>query len=461
MALKFYNTLTRKKEVFKEIEKGKVGLYTCGPTVYDYAHIGNLRTFTFGDLLRRYLKYKGYEIRHVMNLTDVDDKTIKGARKEKVSLKEFTDKYSREFIQDLRTLSIEMPEVMPSAVAHVKEMVEIIKKLLKKGVAYKGDDGSIYFSISKFKDYGKLAGIELENLKAGARVSHDEYDKENLSDFALWKAWDKDDGDVYWETEIGKGRPGWHIECSAMSTKYLGNHFDIHAGGIDLIFPHHQNEIAQSEGATGEKFVNYWLHASHLIVDGKKMSKSASNFYTLRDLLQKGKDPIVVRYLFLSTHYRQQLNFTFEALDGVSNAIERLNNFMTMLRSANGEGKEKVKSIVDKAVKGFESAMDDDLNTPEAIAHIFELVREVNSIKDLSKKEASRVIEAMERFDYVLGVLKEEESELSEEDKKLVEEREEARKKKDWKKADALRDKLIAKGLVLEDTPQGPRWKRK
>jgi len=460
MALKFYNTLTRKKEVFKPIEEGKVKLYTCGPTVYWYAHIGNFRTFTFGDLLRRYLNYKGYHLKHVMNITDVDDKTIKGARKEKTSLKDFTDKYTKAFIEDMNTLNIEIPEVVPSAVAHIKEMVEMIKKLLDKGMAYKGEDGSIYFSVSKFKDYGKLAGIDVSKLKAGARISHDEYDKENLSDFALWKAWDKDDGDVFWETELGKGRPGWHIECSAMATKYLGNHFDIHVGGVDLIFPHHQNEIAQSEGATGEKSVNYWLHAEHLIVDGKKMSKSLGNFYTLREVLEKVRDPLAIRYLFLATHYRQQLNFTFEGLDAASNAIQRLNNFMIMLRNANGKGKSNVSKLIKEVKIKFEKAMDDDLNVSETLSHIFEFVREVNSIEELSKKDAEEIISVMKEFDKVLGFIKDEQEEVPEEINELVSQRELARKNKDWKQSDKIRSELSKKGWTVEDTLSGARVKK-
>jgi cysteinyl-tRNA synthetase len=461
MTLKFHNTLTKKKEEFKEIEKGKVGYYACGPTVYDYAHIGNFRTFVFNDLLRRYLKYKKYEVKEVMNLTDVDDKTIKGSQKANLSLKDFTDKFAKYFVEDLKTLNIEMPEIMPSAVAHVKEMVKMIQTLLEKDIAYKGDDGSIYYSVEKAKDYGKFAGLDLENLKAGARVSHDEYDKENVADFALWKAWDKDDGDVYWETDLGKGRPGWHIECSAMSTKYLGSTFDIHTGGEDLIFPHHQNEIAQSEGATGKKFVNYWIHVSHLIVEGKKMSKSLGNFFTLRDLLEKGKDPLAIRYLLLSTHYRQQLNFTMDGIDAAHNSLERLNNFMIMLRNANGDSKQNVDSFCELAKKKFEDAMDDDLSISDALAHVFDFVREINSLENLSKNDALKVIKTMIEIDSVLGVISAEEVQLSEEEKELVDERQAARKNKDYAKADTLRALLEEKGILLEDTIDGFRIKRK
>jgi len=287
MAIKFKNSLSRVREEFKPIEPGKVKFYTCGPTVYNFAHIGNFRAYIFEDLLRRYLKYKGYDVYQVMNLTDIDDKTIRDSQKEGISLKDFTGRYIKAFFDDLDTLGIERAEQYPAATEHIPEMVELIKKLTENGYAYEVN-GNYYFKISAFKDYGKLANLDMAGLKAGARVATDEYEKDSVSDFALWKAWDEADGDVYWETEIGKGRPGWHLECSAMSMKYLGNHFDIHTGGVDNMFPHHENEIAQSEGATGEKFVNYWMHCEYLIVDGRKMSKSLGNFYTLRDIIDKG-----------------------------------------------------------------------------------------------------------------------------------------------------------------------------
>ncbi|MEM7819165.1 MAG: cysteine--tRNA ligase, partial [Candidatus Aenigmatarchaeota archaeon] len=291
MVLKLFNTLTRKKEVFKPIKKNEVRMYTCGPTVYDFAHIGNFRTYVWQDILKRWLLFKGFKVKHVMNLTDIDDKTIKGAREQGISLREFTEKYIKAFFEDSKTLNLLPADVYPRATEHIREIVELIKILIEKGYAYKGEDGSIYYDISKFKDYGKLSKLKIKELKAGARVKSDSYTKEEAYDFALWKAWDPEDGEVFFETEIGKGRPGWHIECSAMSMKYLGETFDIHTGGVDLIFPHHENEIAQSEAATGKKFVNYWLHAEHLIVEGRKMSKSLGNFYTLRDLLAKGYDP--------------------------------------------------------------------------------------------------------------------------------------------------------------------------
>ena len=462
MTLKIYNTLTRKKELFKEIEKGKVSLYTCGPTVYYYAHIGNLRTFVFGDILRRYLRYKGYAIRHVMNITDVDDKTIRDSHKEGISLSKFTAKYSKAFGEDLDTLNIEHPEVFPKATAHINEMLEIIKDLMDKGIAYRASDGSVYFSVDKFKGYGKLSGVKIENLKSGARVSHDEYDKDNASDFALWKAWDEKDGNVFWKTDIGKGRPGWHIECSAMSMKYLGESFDIHAGGVDLIFPHHENEIAQSEAHTGKKFVNYWMHAEHLIVEGKKMSKSLGNFYTLRDLMDHGRDPIAIRYLFMSTHYRQQLNFTLDSLDAAENSVERLNNFMNMLYSSKGKKKhDEVKDLVKDLEKGFEKSMDDDLNISAALGHIFDFIREINSLEGLSKKDAQIILKGMKKIDSVLGILDTDPLEIAPDIKQLLAQREEARKMKNWEESDILRNEIEKRGWLVEDTPDGPRLKKK
>jgi len=331
MALRFYDTLSKKLKVFTSLTPGKVRMYTCGPTVYNYAHIGNFRTYIFEDLLRRYLKFKGFEVTQVMNLTDVEDKVIKAVMETGMPLAELSQKYIDAFFEDLDTLGIEHAEVYPKATEHIDEIVKLIQKLMDKGFAYRSDDGSIYYSIGKFPEYGKLSGKKPEDLIPGARVSHDEYDKEQWADFALWKAWDTDDGDIYWETELGKGRPGWHIECSAMSMKYLGETFDIHTGGEDNIFPHHENEIAQSEAATEKIFVKYWLHSRHLMIDGKKMSKSFGNFYTLRDILNKGYTPMSIRYLLISTHYRQQLNLTFKGLDAAKTSIERLSEFRSML----------------------------------------------------------------------------------------------------------------------------------
>jgi cysteinyl-tRNA synthetase len=474
--MKFYNTLTKKKETFKPIHKELVRMYTCGPTVYNYVHIGNLRTFLFEDLLRRWLKYQGYKVKQVKNLTDVDDKTIRDSQKEKMTLKAFTEKYSKAFFEDIDTLNIERAEEYPKATEHIKEMVEMIKTLLDKAVAYKTEDG-IYYSIEKFKNYGNLAHIDIKKLQAGAsgRVKTDEYEKENAADFALWKFWDENDGDVYWETEIGKGRPGWHIECSAMSAKHLTEAFnkdfhpekfetiDIHSGGIDLVFPHHQDEIAQTEACTEKTFANYWLHSEHLLVEGKKMSKSLGNFYTLRDVLAKGYNPLAIRYLLLSTHYRQKLNFTFEALDGATVAVQRLNDFILKLKEAHGQHNSKeIMDAIDKAQKQFEKSLNDDLEISPALASLFELMNAVNKHLDahtLSKHDSELVEKFMQKTDTVLGVLAKEEK-LAPELQKLVDEREKARQIKNWARTDEIRDELKKHGIQVEDTPHGQRWKR-
>jgi cysteinyl-tRNA synthetase len=460
----FFNTLTRKKEVFNPIETGKVKMYTCGPTVYDFAHIGNFRAFLFEDLLKRWLIQRDFKVTQVMNLTDIDDKTIKGSQKQGIPLRQFTDFYIKAFFEDIKALNIETAEVYPKATDHIPEMVNLIKILMAKGFAYKGEDGSIYFSVCKFPDYGKMSKIKVGELKSGARVSQDEYAKEEAQDFALWKAWTPEDGDVYWETELGKGRPGWHIECSAMSMKYLGGTFDVHCGGVDNMFPHHENETAQSEAATGKKFVNYWMHNEHLQVEGKKMSKSLGNFYTLRDLLAKGYDPIAIRYLLMSTHYRQQFNFTFEGLEASKAAVERLRNFVRRLHDADGkESGGKVATFSSKAEACFDGSMNDDLNIGIALASLFDFVREINNLLDsnmISKGEAAVVGSLILKFDAVLGVIGrvEVKEALSDDVDALVVKREEARKTKNWKEADAIRAQLKAMGIVLEDTAQGVRW---
>jgi cysteinyl-tRNA synthetase len=463
--IRIFNTLTRQKEEFIPIEQGKVGMYTCGPTVYDYAHIGNFRAFVFEDLLKRWLQHRGFQVTHVMNLTDVDDKTIKGSQKQAKPLREYTNFYADAFFEDIKALNIEPATVYPRATDHIPEMVKLINALLEKGFAYRGEDGSIYFAISKFPQYGKLSHLKTAELKAGARVSQDEYAKEEAQDFALWKAWTPEDGDVYWETELGKGRPGWHIECSAMSTKYLGETFDIHCGGVDNMFPHHENEIAQSEAATGKPFVHYWMHNEHLLVEGKKMAKRLGNFYTLRDLLAKGLDPLAIRYLLLSTHYRQQFNFTFEALDAAKKAIERLANLQRRLQEANGKGKsEELPQLIKTVQTCFGNAVDDDLNVSVALASLFDFVRDINNLLDanaLSKEEAAKVHAIIGDLDKVLGVISQPKEEtLPPEAEELIKKREEARKAKDWKTADAARAQLKALGIVIEDTAQGVRWKR-
>lgn len=460
--LKLYNTLTRKKEIFKPIKEGFVGIYSCGPTVYDFAHIGNFRAYIVSDLLKRYLIYKGFKVKHVMNLTDVDDKTIKRSQEEKISLRELTERYIKAFFEDMKTLNILLADIFPRATEHINEMVSLIKKLLEKGYAYKSGDG-IYYNIKKFKDYGKLSHLKLSKLKAGARIKADLYEKTQAQDFALWKFWDAQDGDVFWQTEIGKGRPGWHIECSAMSMKYLGEHFDIHTGGEDLIFPHHENEIAQSEAATGKKFVNFWIHNRWLLVEGKKMSKSLGNFYTLRDLLEKGYDARAIRYLLVATHYRQPLNFTFNGLEAAKAAIERIDDFVFKLKDYKGEGSKDVSKLIKKVKDDFEKALDDDLDIAKALSSLFSFIREINKLidkKDLNSKEAKEIYSLMLKFDSVLGLQLGKEKEIPQEILKLVQEREKARAKKNFKLADKIRDEIKEKGFSIEDTPEGPKVKK-
>ncbi len=437
--------------------------------MYDYPHIGNYRAYVFGDLLKRYLKYKGYKVMHIMNLTDVDDKTIRDSQKEGKSLKEFTDFYIKGFYEDLETLHIEQADVFPKATEHIPEMVALIKKLLEKGFAYNGEDNSIYFNIRKFKEYGKLSGINLADLEEGAsgRIKKDEYAKENANDFALWKAYDESDGDVFWETELSKGRPGWHIECSAMSSKYLGETFDIHAGGVDLIFPHHENEIAQSECANGKPFVKYWMHNEWLLVEGKKMAKSAGSFYTLRDILSKGYSPMAVRYALLSTHYRQQLNFTFEGIDASKNSIERLNEFFSKVKEMEEKSQSKGFNLVHKEISrakaGFGDSMDDDLNISGALAAVFDFVKEINKLMaetKISKKEALEIVKLMREFDRVLGILKQDEETIPEEIAALAEQRLNARKNKDWALSDQLRSRIKEKGYYMDDVSDGYRIKK-
>lgn len=461
--LRFHNTLTRAKEEFQPIHAGEVRLYTCGPTVYDHAHIGNFRTFVFEDIMRRYLLYKGYRVTQVMNLTDVDDKTIRGARQAKTSLADYVKFYAQAFFEDLRTLNIQPAEHYPAATEHIPEMVALINQLIERGLAYPSS-GSVYFKVDAFPAYGKLSHLDERQLQAGAsgRVDADEYEKEDVRDFALWKGWTEDDGDVYWETELGKGRPGWHIECSAMAMKYLGYPIDIHAGGVDLVFPHHENEIAQSEGATGEHFVQRWLHCQHLLVDNQKMSKSLGNFYTLRDLLGRGYKAKVIRYSLLATHYRQAQNFTMEGLTAADAAVQRLQDFMMNLQTAEGPGI-PLDGLIQRAMRQFEEGMDDDLNISLGLAAIFELVREVNRLRadgQLSQENAQTVLAAMRRFDQVLGLLDEVEVPVDAEVQRLAQDREQARKRRDFATADRLRAEISALGYVVEDTPKGPRLKR-
>jgi cysteinyl-tRNA synthetase len=461
--LRLYNTLTRLKEEFQPIHPGEVRLYTCGPTVYDHAHIGNFRAFVFEDILRRYLLYKGYRVTQVMNLTDVDDKTIRGARQAKTSLADYVKFYAQAFFEDLRTLNIQPAEHYPAATEHIPDMVALINRLLERGIAYQAG-GSVYFKVDAFPGYGKLSHLEDRQLQAGAsgRVDADEYEKEDVRDFALWKGWTEADGDVYWETELGKGRPGWHIECSAMAMKYLGNPIDIHAGGIDLVFPHHENEIAQSEAATGQPFVQRWLHCQHLLVNNQKMSKSLGNFYTLRDLLGQGQKAMAIRYSLLSTHYRQAQNFTLEGLAAAEAAVQRLQDFMANLQTAEGAGT-PVEGLISQATRQFEEGMDDDLNISLGLAAIFEFVRDVNRLLAdgrLSRENAQAVMAAMRQFDRVLGLLDEVDAPVDAAVERLLQEREQARKRRDFATADRLRAQIEDLGYVVEDTPRGPRLKR-
>jgi len=447
--IRFYNTLSGKIEDFRPLRPGQVGLYTCGPTVYDYPHIGNYRAYIFEDLLKRFLIFSGFKVTHVMNITDVDDKTIKGANALGVSLNEYTKKYIEAFFEDIKVLRIQPADHYPRATEHIEDMVRMIKGLLDKGYAY-FKDGSVYFSLAKFPDYGKLSKINKEELRAGARVETDEYEKESVYDFVLWKK--VKPGEPYWETDIGPGRPGWHIECSAMSTRYLGPTFDIHCGGIDNIFPHHENEIAQSEAYYGQKFVNYWLHCHHLVVNGEKMSKSKGNFFTLRDLLARQINPVDLRYFLLSTHYRKMLNFTFDNLEQARASRQRIIDFVYELEHQMLPQKSESQT-------GPVSTM-----TGKALGAVFELVREINSRlakNELSRPAANVVLTAIHEMDKVLAILPEKkEEELPAEIVIKIEQREQARREKNFALADSIRQELLQQGIVLEDTREGVRWKK-
>ncbi|MBI5036950.1 cysteine--tRNA ligase [Candidatus Micrarchaeota archaeon] len=510
---RIFNTLTRKKEAFKPIEKGSVRVYNCGPTAYNDPHIGNYRAYCFADLLRRFLEWEGCSVKQIMNITDVDDKTIRDSQKQKKNLTDFTRHYEKVFFDDLKSLNILPATKYPRATEHIAEMVSLVQKLLTEGKAYKSEDGSVYYAISKFKDYGKLSGLKMKELKEGAsgRVNKDEYEKENADDFVLWKAYSEEDGGVFWETPLGKGRPGWHIECSAMSSKYLGESFDVHTGGVDLIFPHHENEIAQSEGASGKKFVNYWLHNEHLLVDGRKMSKSLGNFHTLRDVLAKGFKPLAVRYVLLATHYRTQLNFTFDSITAAENTLASMQDFLQRLEEMEMEkdkGKKKqekketnknnppaenadLEEKLEETKKQFTTALEDDLNVADALASVFGLEHSTNKAierGEVSKKLAKKIASFYwNDFNAVFGVLEKKKT-LTEKVKLsdlleikharpaefemtydaatpkeiigLAKEREEARKAKDFKRADVLREEIKVKGFILEDSKKGVRVKK-
>lgn len=467
--------MTRRKEEFVPSVQGEVRMYTCGPTVYDFAHIGNFRTYLFEDLLRRYLKYRGYKVTQVMNITDVDDKTIRGSSAKKISLNEYTGKYIKSFFEDLDTLGIERAEFYPRATECVPEMIEIIAGLIEKGYGYKGEDGSVYYNIAKFKDYGKLAHMNVDELQAGKRISHDEYTKDTAADFALWKAWDEDDGDVAWESPFGKGRPGWHIECSAMSRKYLGDSFDIHTGAVDNIFPHHQNEIAQSEAFTGKRFVKYWLHSEWLLSDGRKMSKSLGNFYTLRDLINKGYKGREVRFMLINTHYRQPLNFLIEGMDAARNSLRRIDDFVQRLYSAAGNNSDgNIAELIRKTGQNIIESLDDDLNMPSATGSVFELILEANRQLDngkISKEEVKQLLSFFEKLNSIWNIF-----DLTKPQKvaaagvaaewqvppdtpseivAMLNNRNTARTERDFNKADELRKTLLEIGYVIEDAKGG------
>ena len=463
MPLKFYNTYTRRKEEFVPLTPGEVKMYNCGPTVYDFAHIGNFRAYIFEDLLRRYLEYKGFRVTQIMNITDVDDKTIRDSQAAGISLNEYTTKYREAFFRDVDILNIKRATHYPEATGHIPEMLALIKKLGEKGLTYEAD-GSVYYRISSFPDYGKLSGRNSLGLKMGARVDLDEYDKEEARDFVLWKAHRPEDGDVHWDSEFGPGRPGWHIECSAMSMKYLGETFDIHTGGEDNIFPHHENEIAQSEAATGKRFAHCWMHCGYLLVEGRKMSKSLGNFYVLNYLFEKGYDPKAVRYILLATHYRQQLNFTLETVDASAAAIKRLQDFIVALRDIKKPGDcPQAEALIDQSKRDFEEAMDDDLNIAPALAALFTLVKEINRLQaegKMTDSGAESTIDFLKSIDQVLGILEFEEPESDTEIDELVRKRQEARAKRNFELADEIRNQLKSMGIQVEDTADGVRWKR-
>jgi cysteinyl-tRNA synthetase len=463
MGLRFYNTMSHQEEDFRPLRAGEVRLYTCGPTVYDYAHIGNFRTYVWEDLLRRHLKHRGFRVIQVMNLTDIDDKTIANACKAGLGLEDYTRCYIDAFFEDLDALGIERAEHYPRATEHIPEMVQLVIRLRSKGHLYESR-GSLYFKIDTFPGYGRLAGIDPSSAAGQARIDADEYEKDNPRDFAVWKT--RKEGEPCWTTELGEGRPGWHLECSAMSMKYLGETFDIHTGGVDNIFPHHENEIAQSEAATGKTFVRTWMHAAHLIVDGEKMSKSRGNIYTLRDLREKGVDPRALRFLLLSVHYRKPLNFTFEGLVQSQAALDRLDDLVVRM-----EGEDRppgsdpdLKTKVEAARAGMLEALDADLNTAGALGSLFELVREVNTALDGSragKEDLADVRDLLAVFEAIFGVRLGRRGSLDQEIDALISRRAEARTRKDYAEADRIRDQLLGRGIVLEDTPQGVRWKRK
>ncbi len=463
MPTRFFNTYTRELEDFRPLDPAgkRVKLYTCGPTVYNFAHIGNFRAYVFEDLLQRHLEARGFDVERVMNLTDVDDKTIRGCRQLGVRLAEFTKKFKDAFFEDLGTLRIKRATDFPAATDYVAQMIEMIRVLEQKGIAYQAEDKSVYFRLSKFPDYGKLAHLNLEELRPSGRIANDEYEKESIGDFALWKAWDESDGDVKWDSPWGPGRPGWHIECSAMAMALLGPEIDVHCGGVDNIFPHHEAEIAQSECVTGKKFVRYWLHCAHLMVDGQKMAKSAGNFYTLRDLLEKGWSGREIRYALITVNYRLPLNFTFDGLAGARSALGRIDEWVARIedRAASAILPDELPAEFAKGIEAFFSDLDDDLNISGAMGRLFDLIRDTNRALDagsITPGVAAAIIEGWKRINSVLGFEREAHT-PSPEVLALVEQRQAARANKQWSESDRLRDAIAALGWVVKDTKEGPK----
>jgi cysteinyl-tRNA synthetase len=494
MSFRLFNTLSGKVEEFQPLEDKQVRMYACGPTVYDYGHIGNFRTFVAVDILRRFLRQSGYSVRHVMNITDVDDKIIRNAAQAGVPLKQFTSKYEKAFLEDAGALNIEQPELV-HATDHIPEMADFIGKLVQKGFAYRTDDGSCYFRIAKFPEYGKLSKKDFAGMEDGARVDVDEYEKDSARDFALWKA--PKPGETSWESKIGRGRPGWHIECSVMSMEELGESFDLHAGGEDLIFPHHENEIAQSESATGKPFVKFWFHARFLLVEGEKMSKSLGNFFTLRELVLKGHKPSSIRYLLTSVPYRHQLNFTFGGLQQAAASVERLRNFRQRLVTAKFPAGSDLNltTLANDSSQRVRDALNEDLNTAQAQAAIFDMVRVANAAIDsgeMKQDDVQPLLSTLDQFDEIFAVLKDDDSakmqrvadwtkaegrekEISpellealrsssltdEQVNQKIEEMKAARAAKNFAASDAIRAELTANGILIEQTKEGVRWRRK
>ncbi|MEN6533548.1 MAG: cysteine--tRNA ligase [Bryobacteraceae bacterium] len=466
MALRFYNTLTQRTEEFAPLHDNVVRMYTCGPTVWNYVHVGNLRTFTFQDILRRWLRYRGYQLDHVMNITDVDDRIIRESIAAGKTLAEYTGVYTQAFLDDTAQLRLERPERLVKATEHIRDMEALVKRLAEKGCTYESE-GSTYFRIASFPEYGKLSHSDFSGMKAGARVDTDKYDKADARDFVLWKA--KKEGEPSWDTEFGPGRPGWHIECSAMAMRYLGETLDIHAGGVDLTFPHHENEIAQAEAATGKQFARFWLHSEHLMIGGETMSKSLGNFYTLRDILERGYPPEAVRYVLCSVPYRKQLTFTFDGLKSAVTAIERLRNYKLRLETEQfPEGhSEELAATTAAVLHRFEESLDDDLNTAEALGAVFEYVRETNTAMDAGgfpRGNVAAALDLLARFDGIFDILRPSSAGQGISDTEidaLIAERNQARKSRKFARADQIRAELLDKGVILEDTKDGVRWKRK